>query len=101
MNYTLYYGCYSTRDTATGHAFSPGQRMDRGPGLGWVFFFLVLTGAKLQTPGLLLPRWSCRPSQAPAAGIFHHWLEACSSSAGPGPLGPCKKNKNSTNDFEI
>lgn len=68
--------------------------LDRGPGLGCFVLFLVLTGARPQTPGLLVPlHWLCRPSQAPAAGICHHWLEACSSSAGPGPLGPCKKKK--------
>lgn len=33
-------------------------------------------------------RWWRRLSRAPAAGTCHRWSEACSSSAGPGPLGP-------------
>lgn len=57
-------------------------------------FLIVLIGTRPLTLGLLvLLRWSRHLSRVPAAKIFHHWLKACSSSAGPGPLGPYKKNK--------
>ena len=42
-----------------------------------------------RTPGLLVrPRWSCRPSPAPAEGTGRRWSAACSSSAEPEPRGP-------------
>ncbi len=68
------------------------------PGKQWIMslvFDNICLGPNLtrpQTPDLLvLPRWLCHPSQAPAAGICHRWLKACSSSAEPEPLGPCEK----------
>lgn len=57
--------------------------------LGVVRWENNLTGTRLQTPDLLvLLLRSCHPSQAQAAGTCHHWLEACSSLAGPGLPGP-------------